>query len=136
MKATQRQFLVEVQGIPGLWRSFSGGNITAEANKDYSGGANRPDLLGGPPDTDDIEVVRTFDPAVDQEWIDRIIRDDLVGTGRYTITKIATDANFTKIGNPRTFANSLLTGLTEPDSDASSGDSAEITLTFATAGPA
>lgn len=133
-KATKRQFLVTVEGIPGTWRSLSGGGATADTTPDWSGGAIRPDLLGGPPSYDDLELVRTYDPDKDPAWIETA--DKQVGRGRYTVTKQPTDANFTKIGKPRTYADCLLKGLTEPETDASSGDPGEVTITFATTGPA
>lgn len=133
-KATKRQFLVTVEGIPGTWRGFSGGGATAETTTDWDGGAERPDILGGPPTYDDLELVRTYDPERDAGWIERL--DKLVGRGRFTLTKQPTDLMFTKVGKPRTYADCLLKGLTEPEADAESGDKAEITLVFATTGPA
>jgi hypothetical protein len=133
-KSTKRSYLVAVEGIPGTWRTFSGGAGSASVTKDYDGGSDRADLLAGPPEWDDIEVVRTVAPARDDVWIEQLRK--LIGRGRFNVTKQATDANWTKIGKPTTYPNCLLIGLTEPETDASSSDAAEVTLTFATSGPA
>ncbi len=133
MKASKKEFIVTIEGIPGTWRAFTGGNATAEVTRDRNGGAERADLIGGPPDFEDIEVTRTYDPVKDRAWVDRLIR--LVGRGRFTVSKFDTDVNFTILGKPRVYPDSLLNGLTEPESDANSSDLAELVLTFATAGP-
>jgi hypothetical protein len=47
-KATKRQYLVTIEGIPGTWRAFSGAGGSASVTKDYDGGSDRADLLSGP----------------------------------------------------------------------------------------
>lgn len=134
LKSTKNLYLVTVEGIPGTWRGFSGGGGTASVTKDYDGGSDRADLLAGPAEWDDIEVVRTVAPSRDDVWIAQLRK--MIGRGRFNITKQATDAAWTKVGKPTTYPNCLLTGLQEPETDASSSDAAEVTLTFATSGPA
>jgi hypothetical protein len=133
-KATKRQYLVTIEGIPGTWRQFSGAGGSASITKDFDGGSDRADLLAGPAEWDDIEVTRTVAPSRDDVWIEQLRK--LLGRGRFNITKQATDANWTKVGNPTTYPDCLLNGLQEPETDASSSDAAEIKLTFATSGPA
>lgn len=133
-KATKKQSLVTVEGIPGTWRTMSGGGGTADVTKDWDGGATRPDLLAGPTNFDDIELVRTYKPSQDAEWVERLVKR--IGLDEFTITKQGTDVNGVKLGKPRTYPACLLIGLQEPDTDAASSDAAEITLTFATSGPA
>jgi len=133
-KTTKRQYLVTIEGIPGTWRTFSGGGGTASITKDYDGGSDRADLLAGPPEWDDIEVTRTVAPSRDDVWIEQLRK--LIGRGKFNVTKQATDANWTKVGKPTTFPDCLLNGLQEPETDAASSDAAEIKLTFATSGPA
>lgn len=133
-KATKRQYLVTIEGIPGTWRTFSGAGGSASVTKDYDGGSDRADLLSGPAEWDDIEVTRTVAPSRDDVWIEQLRK--LIGRGTFNITKQATDANWTKVGKPTTYPDCLLNGLQEPESDAASSDAAEITLTFATSGPA
>lgn len=131
-KSTKRNFLVTVVGIAGTWRSSSGGNLTATVTKDFDGGAKRPDILGGPPEADDLEITRTFDPVRDLPLLVKLRGQ--VGRGLYTVSKQATDANFVKVGKPMTFPKSMLIGVSVPDSDSNSSDVAEFTLRFSTTG--
>jgi hypothetical protein len=133
-KATKRQYLVTIEGIPGTWRQFSGAGGSASITKDFDGGSDRADLLAGPAEWDDIEVTRTVAPSRDDVWVAQLRK--LLGRGRFNITKQATDANWTKVGKPTTYPDCLLNGLQEPETDAGSSDAAEIKLTFATSGPA
>lgn len=133
-KATKRQYLVTIQGIPGTWRQFSGAAGSASVTKDYNGGRDRADLLSGPAEWDNIEVTRTVSPSRDDDWIVKL--NKLIGRGEFNITKQVTDANWTKVGKARTYPKCLLIGLQEPETDAASSDAAEIKLTFATSGPA
>lgn len=134
MKATKREFLVTIEGVPGNWKSFSGGAGSASVTKDWDGGAERPDILSGPKEFSDIEVGRSYDPSKDQAWVDDAI--DKIGRGRYTVTRQSIDAAGVKIGRPRTYADCLLIGVDEGDVDSSSSDAAEVKFTFATSGPA
>ncbi|WBF78983.1 tail tube protein [Arthrobacter phage Bolt007] len=134
MKATKQNFITKVEGVPGNWRTWSGGASSADTSLDYDGGNPTPEILSGPPSFDDIEVVRTFDPIADAAWV-RTLRKQ-VGRSRHTLTKFATDINFVAIGTPDTYPNCVLKGIAEPETDAASGDASEITLTFATTGPA
>lgn len=133
-KITKNKYLVTIEGIPGTWRAFSGGGGSASITKDFDGGSDRADLLAGPPEWDDIEVTRTVAPTRDDVWIKQLRK--LIGRGKFNVTKQATDANWTKVGEPTTYPDCLLNGLQEPETDAASSDAAEITLTFATSGPA
>lgn len=134
MKTTKRNYLVNVAGIPRNWRTFSGGGASSEVTRDYSGGADVATLLSGPAEYEDIELVRTFEPDVDPQWLDKVKKG--VGRSWFTITKQSTDQNWNKVGKPVTYPNCLLIGVKETDTDASSSDPGEITLTFATPGPA
>ena len=133
-KATKRQYIVTVAGIPGNWRTMSGAKASSESTKDWDGGADRPDILGGPREYDDIELVRTVAPSIDSDWIDRL--NKRVGIDTFTITKQPVDRDGVKVGKPRVYPDCLLTGLQEPETDAASSDVSEVTLTFATSGPA
>jgi len=133
-KATKRQYLVTIQGIPGTWRQFSGAGGSASVTKDYDGGKDRADLLAGPVEWDDIEVTRTVAPSRDDAWIVKL--NKLIGRGEFNVTKQATDANWNRVGKARTYPKCRLTGLQESETDAASSDAAEIKLTFATSGPA
>ncbi|GAA4916006.1 hypothetical protein [Nesterenkonia rhizosphaerae] len=134
MKSTQNLFLIRIDNIPGTWRAMSGGGATAEYTRDYSGGSTTPDLLPGPATHEDIEVVRTYDPVVDEPWIRRLKKR--VGRHRTTITKQPLDADMVAVGKPEVYDGVLLIGITPPETDASSADPADLTLTFATVGSA
>ncbi|WP_427017872.1 hypothetical protein ACQCSX_04455 [Pseudarthrobacter sp. P1] len=134
MISTKSEFLVTVAGIPGTWRTFSGGGSTASYNRDYTGGSKTARFLTGKPEFEDIALVRTYDPVVDQPWINKLRK--VVGRHNTTVTKQPTDADFTKVGKPITFPGCRLIGLKEPDTDAASADASEVTLTFANNGPA
>ncbi|WP_040457222.1 hypothetical protein, partial [Kribbella catacumbae] len=69
-----------------------------------------------------------------QPVIDRL--RPLIGQWRTTVTKQPTDPDFTPIGKPITYPNSLLLRVTEPELDASSGEPARWELAFATSGAA
>lgn len=133
-KITKAHFLVTVQGIEGTWRTSGGGNVTASISRDYDGGAIKPDLLGGLAEADDITVTRSFDPVRDLPILERL--RPMVGRGVFTVSKQATDANRTKVGKPIVYPGCVLSGVNDPESDAAGSDAAEITLTFATTGPA
>lgn len=132
MKINKSQFLVSITGIPGTWSQSTGGGLTAEVTKDYDGGALRPDMIGGKPSADDLELTRAFDPVRDLPLMAKLRKE--VGRGRYTISKQSTDANFAKVGAPITYAGCVLIGMNDPESDAASSDVAQIVLKFATTG--
>lgn len=129
MKAAQRQFLVKVAGIEGFWATKSGGNVSSDASKVYDGGSLDPDVLSSPAEADDITVSRAFDPYRDGP----ILRDlrRRVGRFRATVSVTPTDEDLVAIDEPTVYSDAVLTGVTEPDFDAASGDAATFELTFA-----
>ncbi|WNO25837.1 tail tube protein [Arthrobacter phage Altadena] len=134
MKSTKQNFITTASGIPGNWRTWSGGGGSADTSLDYDGGDPIPDILSAPPTFDDIEIVRTYDPIADAAWVRDLRRK--IGRSRHTLTKFAVDMNWIAVGDPDTYPGCVLKGIQEPETDASSGDASEITLTFATTGPA
>jgi hypothetical protein len=128
-KAAQRQFLVSVSGITEYFASLSGGNVSAETADVFDGGSSTPEKVASPGRTEDITVSRPYDPERDQPLINSLRRK--VGKARMTLTKQPTDGNFVPIGPPNVYSRCLLTGVTEPEVDASSGDPAAFELTFA-----
>jgi len=132
-KATQRDHLVTIEGVPGTWRNLSGGGGTVETTKDRDGGAIRPDILGGPPEFEDLECARTFDPVRDAAWMKQLRQN--LGRGFYTVMKQPIDVNKIAIGEPLVYPDCMLSGLTEAEV-ADSSDPAEVSLTFSTTGPA
>lgn len=127
--AAQRQFLVSVAGVPGLFASKSGGNTTSEVNRVYNGGSLTPELMAAPAQTEDVTAGRPWDPERDAPIVARL--RPLVGRGRMTVSVQPTDVDLIAIGRPTVYANALLIGVTEPEADADSGDPARLELTFA-----
>lgn len=128
-KAAQRQFLVKVEGIDGYWATKSGGNIGADASKVYDGGRLDPDVLSSPAEADDVTVSRPYDPYRDGPLAKDLRRR--VGRFRATVSVSPTDEDLVVIGEAAVYPDALLTGLSEPEADAASGDAARIELTFA-----
>jgi hypothetical protein len=129
MKAAKRQFLVKIDGIDGYWGKKTGAEIKAATNKVYDGGSLVPDVIAAPAQVDDIVVTRPFDPERDQAMINLLKRK--VGQWTTTVSVSPTEADLT-VSNVAgdTYPNALLIALTPPEADASSGDAAEVVLTF------
>jgi hypothetical protein len=130
MKAAQRQALVTVDGISGNFAQKSGGEVTSDATKVWDGGATQPDVIAAPADVGDVTVTRPFDPLRDQDILNRLIK--VVGQWFTTLSIQPTEGDMrTARVKPRVYPNALLTGVREPEWDASSGDAADYELTFA-----
>jgi hypothetical protein len=132
-KAAKRQFLTRIDGIAGewpYWANKSGGEVTASSNKVYDGGTLTADVLASPAEVGDLTISRPFDPDRDHDLCTSLI--GLVGQWRTTISMQPTygDLSAARV-KPRVYSNCLLTGVREPESDASSGDAADFELTFA-----
>ena len=128
-KSAQRQFLIKVAGIDGYFASKSGGDISSDTNKVYDGGSDTPDVLAGPAEADNVTVSRSYDLQRDGAVLKRLRK--LVGRWETTLSVTATDRDLVAIAEPQVYPNALLVGLTEPETDASSGDAAEYELEFA-----
>lgn len=129
MKSSQRQFLVKVAGIEGYFMTKSGGNISADTNKVYDGGSLDPEVISSPAEADDVTVSRGYDPYRDGPILSQLRKS--VGRLRATVSVTPTDADLAAIGDPVVYSDALLTGVNEPEYDASSGDAATFELTFA-----
>jgi hypothetical protein len=135
-KAANRQFLVKIDGISGewpYWATKSGGEVTADSSKVWDGGSLIADVLSSPAEVGDVTIARPFDPDRDHSLSTQLI--GLVGQWRTTITVTPTYGDLTAARvKPRVYTNCLLTGVREPEPDASSGDAADYELTFAVGG--
>jgi hypothetical protein len=130
VKAAKRQFLVKVDGIDGYWAGKTGAEIKSDTNKVYDGGSLVPDVISAPAEVDDVVVTRPYDPDRDQAVINLLKRK--VGQWTTTVSVTPTEADLTVSSTPGdTYPNALLISVNPPEADASSGDSAEIELTFA-----
>ncbi len=128
-KQAQRQALVSIEGVPGLWATKSGGNMSADASDVWDGGALAPEKLPGPASAENVSVSRPFDRLRDLPRIAALRRG--VGNLRATVTVQPTDENLFPIGTPTVYPAALLVTLEEPEYDASSSDAQTITLEFA-----
>lgn len=128
-KSAQRQFLVKVGGIEGYWMTKSGGNISADTNKVYDGGAIAPDVLAGPAEADNVTVSRAYDLNRDAPILKKIRNQ--VGRYKTTISITPTDADLIAIADPQVYPDAILVGITEPETDSASGDAATYELEFA-----
>jgi hypothetical protein len=127
-KSARRQFLVKVAGISGNWQTKTGAEITADTTKVWDGGSTQPDTLAGPAQASNIVITRAYDFVRDQPVIDSLT--NRVGRFRAAVSVTPTDPDMVVIGKPRTYADALLVGLTEPEPDSSSGDPGMIQLEF------
>lgn len=128
-KSAQRQFLVKVSGIDGYFASKSGGNISADTNKVYDGGSDTPDVLAGPAEAENVTVSRSYDLQRDEPVLRRLRKR--VGKETVTLTVTPTDRDLIAVGTPQVYSDALLVSITEPETDASSGDAATYELEYA-----
>jgi hypothetical protein len=137
-KVAQRQVvasIVPVSGgghetgprVEGYFAQVSGGEITASAEKVYSGGNQFPELLCAPAEIGDLTVTRHWDPA-DDPVLQKLRQ--LVGRTYYDVTVVTLDCDLAVPGSDRIYPRCLLVGVTEPEGDASSGAPATYALTF------
>ncbi|MGP4995552.1 hypothetical protein [Glutamicibacter ardleyensis] len=134
MTSTKNQFIVTISGIKGNWNTKTGGNGSGTPVKYRNGGSLREEIIGTPPTFEDLVITRGFNPAFFETY-KKLSKN--INKSYHLITMQPTDANLMKKGKPISYKNCLLTGVTFPDVDSNAtGDRAEVTLTFATSGPA
>jgi hypothetical protein len=127
--ASQRQFIVNVSGIPGNFQTKSGGETSSDTTKNYDGGSLVPDVLASPAETDNITVSRAYNYERDHNA--HVAARRKVGRWRTTVSVTPTDEDLKTIGDPTTYPDALLVRVSEPDVDSSSGDVAMFELEFA-----
>lgn len=127
--SAQRQFLVNVSGVAGYFMQKSGGGISSDSNKIYSGGSLTPEIITSPSEIENITVSRAYDQTRDEP----ILQTLRPKVGRYTTTISVqpTDQDLVAVGKPSVYADVVLVGINEPDYDSSSGDIASFELEFA-----
>jgi hypothetical protein len=128
-KASQRQFLITVDGVEGYFATKSGGDVSSDISTVWDGGSLTPEKLPAPAVVGDVTVGRPYDPNRDGAELAKL--KPLVGRWRTTVGIQPTDADLIASGPPTVYANALLSGLTDPEADAGSGDAATFELTFA-----
>lgn len=127
-KSSQRHFLVKVAGIDGYFTTKSGGESTASASKVFDGGKDTPEVVTGPAEVGDVTCGKNYDPLIDGPIL-AMLRGQ-VGEYMTTVSVTPTDRNLVPVARPTVYSNAILTGVTEPDADAASSDSAGYELTF------
>lgn len=128
-KLSARQWLVTVDQIDGTWAKISSGETSAEGTRVRDGGSTKADVLAGPPETDEVTVSRPFDGERDHDLVTTLL--PLVGQLFTTITKQPLHGDMSRVNvKPRVYSDCLLTKVTDPESDADSGDPSELELTF------
>lgn len=145
--AAQRQFLIKLQTetgvtkdlpaanavaavLSGYWSNKSGGESQTTATKVYRGGSPWPVNLPSVYAVNDLTISRPYDFTTDPAFVSAL--RPLVGRWFVRVTVTPTDADY----NPKTPVETyhgMLTGVTPPTVDASSGAAATLTLTFSIA---
>jgi hypothetical protein len=128
LAATQRQFLVAVEGCPGYWQRKTGADSTAPVTVVWNGGAARPQKLGGPADLGDMVLTMAYRPKMHRDIKTQYRRN----TGRLRVVAHVTelDEDGMAIGDPITYPQALLTGCTDPEVDWASGAQADWSITL------
>jgi hypothetical protein len=140
-KLAQRQIIAEITPLTGgdvtgptlsgYFAQVSGGEITAAVEKIYIGGSPFPEVLCAPSEVGDLTLTKHYDTDL------RTIMKDLrlvVGRAYYELKIYDTNCDLADLSSERIYSKALLTGLSEPEGDASSGAPATIALTFAVSG--
>lgn len=140
-KLAQRQIIAEITplaggdvvgpNLSGYFAQVSGGEITAAVEKIYIGGSPFPEVLCAPSEVGDLTLTKHYDTDL------RTVMKDLrlvVGRAYYELKIYDTDCDLKNSQSERIYSKALLTGLSEPEGDASSGAPATIALTFAVSG--
>lgn len=140
-KLAQRQIIAEITPLSGgdvtgpelsgYFAQISGGEITAAVEKIYVGGEAFPEVLCAPSEVGDITVTKHYDH--DLRTVMKAARL-VVGRAYYSIKIYDTNCDLGNKQSERIYSKALLTGLSEPEGDASSGAPATIALTFAISG--
>jgi hypothetical protein len=128
-KMAQRQALVTIEGLEGLWATKTGGNVSADTTPVWDGGTDHPDVLASPASAENVTVSRPVDDVRDLALI-KTLRHQ-VGKLRATITEQPTNGDLFPIGEPDVYPAALLVTLNVPEYDASSGDPKVIELEWA-----
>lgn len=126
--SSQRMFLVSVSGIPGYFDTKSGGETSADTNKHYNGGSNKPEILSGPAEVDNLTVSRAW--KYTRDFASHKAARARVGTWDTVIAVTPTDGDLVAIGEPVTYTGRLVR-VSEPEYDSGSSDPATFELEFA-----
>lgn len=129
LAATQRQFLVQVEGCPGYWQQKTGADAASPVTVVWNGGAHRPQKLAGPADMSDMVLTQAYRPEMHQT-VKRKWRAN-VGRQRLVVHITDLDEDGVVIGEPVAYPNALLINCTDPPVDWASGNQADWSITIA-----
>lgn len=138
-KASQRQIVASIRRVvetghrngpivSGKFAQVSGGEITANVEKIYDGGALTPEVLCAPAEIGDITVTRHFD--LDRDGVALRKLRQAVGQVYYDVLIFTLDCDLEGDTPDRVYHRALLVGISEPDGDSASGAPATFSLTF------
>jgi hypothetical protein len=127
---SERQWLVNVAGISGLFQTKSGGVTDVEHTKEFDGGALEPDIYPGPPMVDDLTVSRPYKAPRDTQVV-RELRRVLDRGQRFdtVVTCKPTDAALAPIGAAEVY-DVTLKRVSAPEANARSSNPSRLELTF------
>ena len=132
-KVIGHEWLIKVSGIREEFTSFTGGNPEREVTRGWNGGANGYEHKAGPVTYGDITVSKDYRRS-DESWLSRYRGRN--GVVRATITKQQLDENMRKVGKPLVYPDCVLQSMTEPEAATGDATIGQISLVFATKGPA
>lgn len=149
-KAAQRQFLVSISSetgtaasgqsnnlptvstkvLNGYWANKSGGESQTTITKVYDGGNPYPFNIPSVYAVNDLTLSRPYDISTDPNMVGAL--RPLVGRWYVKIKVVPTDADYNAFSPAETY-HGVLSGVTPPTVDSSSGAAATLTLTFSIA---
>ncbi len=138
IKSSQRQIVAQISPVnpeghargprfTNYFAQVSGGEITANVEKVYDGGALTPDVLCAPAEIGDITVTRHFN---DSDAGSLRVARQRVGQVYYDVSVYTLDCDLASAVADRVYSKALLVGISEPDGDSASGAPATFSLTF------
>jgi hypothetical protein len=125
---TSRHYVttVSVNGVSlGEFEAMSGGSVAAESPKHTVGGSRRV-AMGGPRETDDVTVSRSFYYDRDHDLARQLLA--LAGEAEVVINRAPLDRDGRPFGRPLVYTGVLST-VTYPEQDAESSDLSRLELT-------
>lgn len=126
----ERQHLTVVAGLDGYWASITGGDTDREITKVKDGGEKKARLIIGDSETADLVVSRPWSASRDAPiWrrLDRIVKGG--GSFATQVTSVDTDADFVRIGEPRSWEVELKT-VRSPEGNRQSNNPKALELVF------
>lgn len=130
LPATAQQQLWTVEGFEGFFGTKEGGEVAGDVTKTKDGGSTTDLLIpGGTPSTSNVTLTKLYRPEVHGPQLKylagRVLRE------RTDLNGYDSDPDLGPIGDPVTYADSLLVRVKRPDFDANSSDPAYFELEYA-----